>query len=79
MTYLNIYVNLFLLVTIDHSSILDDQPVLGTLQVDGDLLDRGHHLVSDCDTLGGSLVTAVHWSLGLGHTGRTLLHYTGHW
>ena len=57
--YLNINVNLFLFVTIDHSSILDNQPVLGTLQVDGNLLDRGDHLVSVTDTL------ATGWSSGV--------------
>ena len=49
--YLNINVNLLLFVTINHCSILDNKPVLGTLQVDGNLLDRGDHLVSVTDTL----------------------------
>ena len=42
-THLYVNVHLLLLVTVDHGSILDDEPILGALEVDGDLLDRGDH------------------------------------
>ena len=42
-TDLNVDVHLLLLVPVDHGSILDDEPILGALEVDGDLLDRGDH------------------------------------
>ena len=42
-TDLNVDVHLLLLVAVDHGPVLDDEPVLGALQVDGHLLDRGDH------------------------------------
>ena len=48
-TDLNVNIQLFLLVTVDNSPILDDEPVLGALEVDGDLLDWCDHGVDDDD------------------------------
>ena len=43
LTDLDVDVDLLLLVTVDHGAILDDEPVLGALEVDGHLLHRGDH------------------------------------
>ena len=42
-TDLNVNIQLLLFIAIDNCTILDDEPVLGALEVDGDLLDGGDH------------------------------------
>ena len=43
LTDLDVDVDLLLLVTVDDGTVLDDEPVLGALEVDGHLLHRGDH------------------------------------
>ena len=42
-SHLNIDIHLFLLIMIDHDTVLDDDPVLTALQVDRHLFNGVHH------------------------------------
>jgi hypothetical protein len=43
-SYLDVDVDLLLPVVVDNGAILDDDAILGALEVDGNPLHRGHHL-----------------------------------
>ena len=57
---------------IDHGAVLDDEPVLGALEVDGHLLDRGDH-----DDKGVALMLAL--TLSDTGTGHGCLHNWPRW
>ena len=64
MTHLNVDVHLLLLVPVDHGPILDEQPVLGALEVNGHLLDWGDH--DDallCPLVSSGVCQWCHWPL----------------
>ena len=71
-TDLDVDVHLLLLVAVDHGPVLDDEPVLGALEVDGHLLDRGDH-----DDKGVALMLAL--TLSDTGTGHGCLHNWPRW